>query len=55
MIFGTRSPNTTVYNAMIDINFADNIVTPSTVMTNLRVIFDNGLSFESQVNNVVYC
>ena len=53
MIFRTRSPNTTVYDAMIDIDFADDIVKPSTVMKNLGVIFDNGLSFESQLNNVV--
>ena len=35
MIFGIRSPNTTVDNAMIDIDSADNIVKASTVMKNL--------------------
>ena len=53
MIFATRSPNTTIYNAMINNDFADDIVKPSTVMKNLGVIFDSGLSFESEVNNVV--
>ena len=53
MIFRTRSPNTTVCNVMIDVDFADDIVKPSTVMKNLEIIFDNGLSLQSQVNNVV--
>ena len=51
--FGTRSLNTTVCNVMIDIDFADDIVEPSIVMKNLGIIFDNGLSFKNQVNNVV--